>query len=128
MQTHTQEQQHITSSHNLCYVTYVVDLMSALKLIGRQLRGEELQELSLDQLKQLEKSIEEGLVRVSEAKVWSYDHSIPNAFPSPFCFSLASVKKEMPLMHVVVDNYFFPLLEILFHHHMVKEINKTTRK
>ncbi|KAK4757545.1 hypothetical protein SAY87_018846 [Trapa incisa] len=34
----------------------------------RQLRGEDLQELSLDQLEQLEKSMQEGLVRVSELK------------------------------------------------------------
>lgn len=48
---------------------------------NRQLRGEDLQELSLDQLEQLEKSIEEGLVRVSGAKVWSNPYSLTKSDP-----------------------------------------------
>jgi hypothetical protein len=39
-------------------------------LIYRQMRGEELEGLSVEELQQLEKNLEAGLHRVLQTKVW----------------------------------------------------------
>lgn len=39
-------------------------------IIYRQMRGEELEGLTVDELQQLEKSLESGLHKVLQTKVW----------------------------------------------------------
>ncbi|KAK4762063.1 hypothetical protein SAY87_029947 [Trapa incisa] len=65
----------------------------------RQMRGEDLQELSLDQLKQLEKSIKDGLARVSQAKMERITSEI-----------MALEKKKTQLLEV--NNYLRMLVKI----------------
>lgn len=49
--------------------------------LNRQMRGEELQGLSIEQLQQLEKSLEVGLRRVIEKKVSLYAYTYIYIFP-----------------------------------------------